>query len=93
MRRLTAVPCEGETLIATLDEALAASEGDIAKLQAKLREARARQNSITARLESANNRARMREVYAGGKIDDAFAKFELMERRVDYAEGRAEAIP
>jgi phage shock protein A len=77
--------------IALLDESLKGSETDIAKLQGKLREARARQNSIVTRLESANNRAKMREMYAGAKVDDAFARFELLERRVDYAEGRAEA--
>lgn len=77
--------------ITLLDEALKASEGDIAKLQGKLREARARQNSIVTRLESANNRAKMREMYAGTKVDEAFSRFELLERRVDYAEGRAEA--
>lgn len=77
--------------IATLDEALQASEADIAKLQAKLREARARQNSITARMESAVNRQKMREMYAGPKIDEAFSRFDMMERRVDLAEGRAEA--
>ncbi|MGF7147387.1 phage shock protein A [Sphingomonas zeicaulis] len=77
--------------IETLDEALRASEEDIGKLQNKLREARARQNSIVTRLESAHNRARMREMYAGAKIDEAFSRFDLMERRVDLAEGRAEA--
>ena len=77
--------------IALLDESLKASEGDIAKLQGKLREARARQSSLVTRLESANNRAKMREMYAGPKIDDAFSRFELLERRVDYAEGRADA--
>jgi len=77
--------------IAVLDESLKASEADIAKLQAKLREARARQNSIVARMESANNRARMREMYAGAKVEDAFSRFEMLERRVDWAEGRAEA--
>jgi phage shock protein A len=77
--------------ITLLDDSLKASEGDIAKLQGKLREARARQNSIVTRLESANNRAKMREIYAGPKIDDAFSRFELLERQVDYAEGRAYA--
>ncbi|MDB5663359.1 MAG: phage shock protein PspA [Sphingomonas bacterium] len=77
--------------IVELDDALKASEGDIAKLQAKLREARARQNSIITRLESAQNRQKMREIYAGPKIDEAFSRFDLMERRVDMAEGRADA--
>ncbi len=78
--------------IAELDEGLKSNEDDIAKLQAKLHEARARQNSIVARMESATSRLRMRQAYAGPRIDDAFARFELLERRVDLAEGRAEAF-
>jgi phage shock protein A len=77
--------------IGELDDALGASEEDINKLQAKLREARMRQNSIVTRLNSANQRAKMREMYAGPKADEAFARFEMLERRVDFAEGRAEA--
>ncbi|WNO52758.1 phage shock protein PspA [Stakelama saccharophila] len=77
--------------ISVLDDALRSSEEDIAKLQNKLREARTRQNSIMTRLESANNRTRMREMYSGSKMQDAFSRFDVMERRVDMAEGRAEA--
>jgi phage shock protein A len=33
----------------------------------------------------------MREIYAGPKVDEAFSRFEMLERRVDWAEGRAEA--
>ncbi|WP_375196038.1 phage shock protein PspA [Sphingobium sp.] len=78
--------------IEVLDEALRASEEDIAKLQAKLREARARQNSLVTRMESAQNRLRVREAYAGEKVNDAFARFDMLERRVDMAEGRADAM-
>ena len=78
--------------IETLDEALKASEEDIAKLQAKLREARARQNSLVTRMQSAENRLRVREAYAGEKVNDAFARFDMLERRVDMAEGRADAM-
>ncbi|MGY4396061.1 phage shock protein A [Sphingomonas sp. UYAg733] len=78
--------------IGVLDDALRASEEDIAKLQNKLREARTRQNSIVTRLESANNRFKLRDMYAGPKIQDAFSRFEVMERRVDFAEGRADAL-
>jgi phage shock protein A len=77
--------------IAVLDDALKASEGDIAKLQNKLREARARQSSVETRLESATNRFRLREMYAGPKTAEAFSRFDVLERRVDEAEGRAEA--
>ena len=77
--------------IGVLDDALGASEADITKLQTKLREARARQSSIVARLESAHNRYKLREMTNGPKIDEAFARFETLERRVDFAEGRADA--
>ena len=78
--------------IAVLDDALKGAEEDITKLQNKLREARARQNSIMTRLESAHNRIRVREMYNGPKVQDAFSRFEMMERRVDFAEGRADAL-
>jgi phage shock protein A len=78
--------------IEVLDDALRASEADISRLQGKLREARTRQNAIQSRLESANQRARMREVYAGPKVDEAFSRFEMLERHADLAEGRADAL-
>jgi phage shock protein A len=78
--------------IGVLDDALRASEADIAKLQTKLREARTRQNSIMNRLETAQNRIRMREMYAGTKVDEAFSRFDVLERRADLAEGRADAL-
>ena len=34
----------------------------------------------------------MREAYAGSKVDDAFSRFDILERRADYAEGRADAM-
>jgi phage shock protein A len=77
--------------IGVLDDALQASEADIAKLQQKLREARARQNTIVTRLESAHNRIKLREAYSGARVEDAFSRFEVLERRVDFAEGRADA--
>jgi len=63
--------------IELLDDALRASEADIAKLQGKMREARTRQNAIQSRLESANQRMRMREVYAGPQVDEAFSRFAI----------------
>lgn len=76
--------------VALLDEHLRQQEEDIGKLEAKLREARMRQNALMSRLETAQNRARLREMTRGGRVDEAFSRFELIERRVDYAEGRAE---
>jgi phage shock protein A len=75
-----------------LDDALRASEEDIAKLQKKLGDARARQNGINTRLESANNKARLRDMWNGPRTQDAFSRFEQLERQVDQAEGRAEVM-
>ena len=73
-----------------IEDTLKGYEADIAKLQGKLREARARQNAIAARFESAVTRAR--ELLNGSRTEDAFSKFELLERRADFAEGRADAL-
>jgi phage shock protein A len=43
-------------------------------------------------MEGAQNRLRLREMYAGERTREAFARFELLERRVDLAEGHAEAM-
>ncbi len=81
-----------KTEMSGLNETLKGYEADIAKLQGKLREARARQNSIANRFESAVARAKAREVMHGNRTEDAFSKFDLLERRADFAEGRAEAL-
>jgi phage shock protein A len=75
-----------------LEQVLRGYEADIGKLQAKLREARGRQNAIAARFESALTRARAREIMHGSRTLDAFSKFEILERRADFAEGRCEAL-
>ncbi len=78
--------------IGVFDDTLKGYEGDIAKLQAKLREARTRQSSISTRLETAENKFRLRELTHGERTSDAFSRFEELERRVDLAEGRADAV-
>ena len=78
--------------IAVLDDALRAYEQDIEKLQHRLREARSRQTAIAARLESAENRVKLRTLMSTERTDEALARFDQLERRVDYAEGRADAL-
>ena len=75
-----------------IEDTLKGYEADIAKLQGKLREARSRQNAIATRIESAVTRARTREMLNGGRTEDAFSRFEQLERRADFAEGRADAL-
>ena len=78
--------------LASIEETLKGYEADIAKLQGKLREARARQNAIATRIESAVTRARTGEILNGSRTQDAFSRFEQLERRADFAEGRADAL-
>jgi phage shock protein A len=78
--------------ISQIEQVLRSYEADIQRLQAKLAEARTRQNAIATRLESAITRARTREVLHGSRTEEAFAKFELLERRADFAEGAADAL-
>lgn len=78
--------------VGTLDAALRSAEDDIAKVQSKLREARAKQSAIATRMESANTKARLREMWNGPRTHEAFSRFETLERRADEAEGRAEAM-
>lgn len=78
--------------IAVLSDSLGAYEADIEKLQNRLREARSRQSAIAARLESAENRVRLRKLMTSERVDEALARFDHLERRVDDAEGRADAL-
>jgi len=78
--------------VMSLQATLKGYEADIAKLQGKLREARARQNAISVRYESAVSRAKAREMTHGARTEEAFSRFEVLERRADFAEGRADAL-
>jgi phage shock protein A len=75
-----------------LGETLALNEADIAKLESKLREARNRQNALINRIESATQRSKLREMIRGPRVEEAFSRFEVLERRADMAEGRADAL-
>lgn len=81
-----------EDELALLDDALGKHEEDIVKLEAKLREAKAKQAAILARAETATNRLKIRQHVYSSRVDDAFARFERVERRVDATEGRIEAL-
>lgn len=76
-------------------EALTAalSQGDegVAKLEAKLRDAKARQKAMLAREESATQRLRTQRNLHDTRIDDAFTRFDHVERRIDRLEGEIES--
>lgn len=74
-----------------LDEALSRNDEDIVKLEAKLVEAKAKQKTIRARHETASNRLKVRRQLYDAKIDDALARFEQIEKKIDRVEGESDA--
>jgi len=74
-----------------VDEGLAKLNEDIARLEAKLEDAKARQKSLLARHKTANSRLAARKKIHDYKIDDAMVRFEAYTRRIDDVEGRVEA--
>ena len=81
-----------EEELAQIEEALTQGEDDIAKLQAKLAEAKTKQKAMVARQTTAGSRLRVRQTLYDGRVDDALARFEQVERKLDEAEGKVEAF-
>jgi phage shock protein A len=74
-----------------VDDGLAKLNEDIARLEAKLADAKARQKALLARHKTANSRLAARRKIHDYKIDDALVRFEQYTRRIDDVEGRIEA--
>jgi phage shock protein A len=77
--------------IEVLVEGLARQNDDIAKLQTKLADAKARQQTLASRRTTAGNRIKVREKLHDDRINDAFFRFEAAERSLDEMEGRVES--
>ncbi|MGO8917991.1 MAG: phage shock protein PspA [Stellaceae bacterium] len=75
-----------------IEDALAKQNEDIAKLQAKLADAKSREQMIAARHKTAANRIKLRTHLHDERITDAFARFEQVERALDEMEGKVEAF-
>ena len=76
---------------AAVDDGLTKLNEDIARLESKLMDAKARQKSLLARHKTANSRLAARRKIHDYKIDDAMVRFEQYTRRIDDVEGRIEA--
>jgi phage shock protein A len=81
-----------ENQFALLAAALDKQNDDIAQLQAKLADAKAREKSIAARHKTASTRIRIRTNLYDERIVDAFARFDEVERALDEVEGKVEAF-
>ncbi len=89
---------KAEEMVDLLDQELHAIEDtvgktneDLAKLQGKLKEARAKQRSLELRRSAASDSVRVSRQVNDGRIEEALARFERYERRIDELEAEAES--
>ena len=74
-----------------VDESLEQLSSDIASLEAKLADDKARQEAILVRHETASKRLEVRKRLHDYRVDDALVRFERFERRIDGLEGHVES--
>ncbi len=77
---------------AHLDAALKQNEEDVVKLDAKLREARAKKATLAARHKTVSNTVRIRKNLNDNRIQDAFDRFDKVDARLDRIEAEAESM-
>ena len=74
-----------------LDTTLSKLNEDVGALQAKIKDAKARQNAILVRGQAAQARLGVRRQLSEHNIDDALQRFEMYERKMDDLEGQIES--
>jgi len=80
----------GEELDAISDN-LAKLNEDVSLLQAKIKDAKSRQNALIMRGKTAQTRLGVRRQLSEHNVDDAMERFERYERKMDDLEGQVEA--
>jgi len=78
--------------IAIIDDRLAKTDADLAKLQAKLTEAKNKQKAYEIRRGTVRDQIRIRTQIHDRRLDDALARYAHLERRLDQMEARADSF-
>lgn len=74
-----------------LDEAVEKADSDLSKLQTKLDEAKAKHKALMMRGNVARGQIKMRTALKDSKVEDALARYQRMERKVDDLEAQVES--
>ena len=77
--------------LAAIGETMTRTNEDLEKLQLKLKEAKAKQRSLEMRHQTASDGVRVGRFVHDERIDEAFARFDRYERRIDELEAEAES--
>ena len=80
-----------DTEFTAIDKSLDKANDDLEKLQAKLKEAKAKQRSLEIRRSTASDSVRVNRQVYDGRIDEAMERYERYERKIDELEGEAES--
>ena len=82
---------DAQSHLAHIIEGLEAQSEDLAKLQAKLADAKSREKLLINRRNTAMAQLKLRSKLHEPRVTDAFAKFERVEQTLDEMEGKVEA--
>ncbi len=77
--------------LTAIQETIGKSNDDLEKLQSKLKEAKTKQRSLELRRHAASDSVRINRHVYDARIDDALARFDRYERKIDELEAEAES--